>query len=56
MIYYPKVYGTCAGANKAIEAAYKLKKENKDKNTYVYKDMAEDDNKYPLKTAAEFLF
>lgn len=26
MIYYPKIYGTCAGANKAIETAYKLKK------------------------------
>lgn len=39
MIYYPKVYGTCAGANKAIEAAYKLKKENKDKNIYIYKEI-----------------
>ena len=39
MIYYPKVYGTCAGANKAIEAAYKLKRENKDKNIYIYKEI-----------------
>lgn len=39
MIYYPKVYGTCAGANKAIETAYKLKKENKDKNIYIYKEI-----------------
>ena len=30
MIYYPKIYGTCAGANKAIEVAYKLKKEKKE--------------------------
>ena len=39
MIYYPKVYGTCAGANKAIETAYKLKKEKKDKNIYIYKEI-----------------
>lgn len=39
MIYYPKVYGTCAGANKAIETAYKLKKESKDKNIYIYKEI-----------------
>ncbi len=39
MIYYPKVYGTCAGANKAIETAYKLKKENKYKNIYIYKEI-----------------
>lgn len=39
MIYYPKIYGTCAGANKAIEAAYKLKKENTNKNIYIYKEI-----------------
>lgn len=39
MIYYPKIYGTCAGANKAIETAYKLKKEKKDKNIYIYKEI-----------------
>ena len=38
MIYYPKIYGTCAGANKAIEVAYKLKKENTNKNIYIYKE------------------
>lgn len=39
MIYYPKIYGTCAGANKAIETAYKLKKENTNKNIYIYKEI-----------------
>lgn len=39
MIYYPKIYGTCAGANKAIEVAYKLKKENTKKNIYIYKEI-----------------
>lgn len=39
MIYYPKIYGTCAGANKAIETAYKLRKDNKDKNIYIYKEI-----------------
>lgn len=39
MIYYPKIYGTCAGANKAIETAYKLKNEKKDKNIYIYKEI-----------------
>ena len=39
MIYYPKVYGTCAGANKAIEAAYKLKRESKNKNIFIYKEI-----------------
>ena len=39
MIYYPKIYGTCAGANKAIEVAYKLKKENTNKNIYIYKEI-----------------
>lgn len=39
MIYYPKIYGTCTGANKAIEMAYKLKKEFHDKNIYIYKEV-----------------
>ena len=39
MIYYPKIYGTCTGANKAIEMAYKLKNEFKDKNIYIYKEV-----------------
>lgn len=39
MIYYPKTYGTCSGANKAINLAYKLKKENKDKNIVIYKEI-----------------
>ena len=39
MIYYPKIYGTCTGANKAIEVAYKLKKENTNKNIYIYKEI-----------------
>ena len=39
MIYYPKVFGTCAGANKAIEMAFRLRKEFKDKNVYIYKEI-----------------
>jgi 4-hydroxy-3-methylbut-2-enyl diphosphate reductase len=39
MIYYPKTYGTCSGANKAITLAYKLKKDNKDKNIVIYKEI-----------------
>ena len=39
MIYYPKVFGTCAGANKAIEMAFRLKDEFKDKNVYIYKEI-----------------
>ena len=39
MIYYPKMYGTCSGANKAIQMAYKLKDEFKDKNVYIYKEI-----------------
>lgn len=39
MIYFPKTYGTCSGANKAISLAYKLKKENKNKNIYIYKEL-----------------
>ena len=39
MIYYPKIYGTCTGANKAVEMAYKLKNEFKDKNIYIYKEV-----------------
>ena len=37
MIYFPKTYGTCNGANKAISLAYKLNNDNKDKNIYIYK-------------------
>ena len=36
MIYFPKIYGTCGGANKALEMAIKLKEEYKDKNVYIY--------------------
>lgn len=39
MIYFPKTYGTCSGANKAINLAYKLKKEKKDKQIYIYKEL-----------------
>ena len=39
MIYYPKVYGVCAGAYKAIDLAYKLKEKYKDKNIYIYKEV-----------------
>ena len=47
MIYYPKIYGTCAGANKAINLAYKLKKENKNKNIVIYKEILH--NPYVIK-------
>ena len=47
MIYYPKIYGTCSGANKAINLAYKLKKENKDKNIVIYKEILH--NPYVIK-------
>ena len=39
MIYFPKTYGTCNGANKAISLAYKLKNDNKDKNIYIFKEL-----------------
>ena len=39
MIYVPKIYGTCGGANKALEMAIKLKEEYKDKNVYIYKEI-----------------
>ncbi len=39
MIYFPKIYGTCRGANNAINTAIKVKKENKDKNVYIYKEI-----------------
>ena len=39
MIYYPKVYGTCFGALRAIKLAYSLKKEHNDKNIYIYKEI-----------------
>lgn len=39
MIYFPKTYGTCSGANKAISLAYQLKKDNKDKKIYIYKEL-----------------
>ena len=46
MIYFPKTYGTCNGANKAISLAYKLKNENKDKKIYIYKELLH--NKYVI--------
>ncbi len=39
MIYFPKIYGTCSGANNAIDLAIKVKKENKNKNVYIYKEI-----------------
>ena len=39
MIYYPKVYGTCAGANKAIELALDLKKKFNNKKIFIYKEI-----------------
>lgn len=39
MIYYPKIYGVCSGANKAIDYALKLRSENKNKNIYIYKEI-----------------
>lgn len=47
MIFYPKVFGTCAGSNKAINLAIKLKEENKDKNVYIYKEILH--NPYVIK-------
>lgn len=39
MIYYPKVYGVCTGAYKAVDLAYKLNEQFKDKNIYIYKEV-----------------
>ena len=39
MIYYPKIYGTCIGANRAIKIAYKLKDEFKDKHVVIFKEI-----------------
>ena len=39
MIYYPKIYGTCIGANRAINIAYKLKEEFKDKHIVIFKEI-----------------
>lgn len=39
MIYYPKIYGTCVGANRAINIAYKLKDEFKDKHIVIFKEI-----------------
>ena len=39
MIYYPKVYGTCAGANKAIKLALELKDKFNNKKIYIYKEI-----------------
>ena len=39
MIYYPKVYGTCAGANKAIKLALELKEKFNNKKIYIYKEI-----------------
>ena len=37
MIYFPKIYGTCSGANNAINMAIKAKKDNPKKNVFIYK-------------------
>lgn len=39
MIYYPKTFGTCGGANKAINLAYELRCNNLDKNIYIFKEI-----------------
>lgn len=39
MIYYPKTFGTCAGSNNAINMAFKLKDEYKNKKVYIYKEI-----------------
>ena len=39
MIHYPKVYGVCSGAYKAVDLAYKLKETFKNKNIYIYKEV-----------------
>lgn len=39
MIYYPKVYGTCTGANKAIKLALELKDKFNNKKIYIYKEI-----------------
>ena len=43
MIYFPKTFGTCIGANRAIKMAYKLKNEF-NKPIYIYKEILH--NKY----------
>ncbi len=39
MIYFPKHYATCNGSQTAINTAYKLKSEFKDKKIYIYKEI-----------------
>ena len=39
MIYYPKIFGTCGGANKALSIAFKLKDEFPDKKIFIYKEL-----------------
>ncbi|NLC48542.1 MAG: 4-hydroxy-3-methylbut-2-enyl diphosphate reductase, partial [Tenericutes bacterium] len=39
MIYFPKNYGVCGGANKAISMAISLKDKYKNKNVYIYKEI-----------------
>ena len=39
MIYFPKVYGVCSGAYKAVSLAYKLKDTFKDKKVCIYKEV-----------------
>lgn len=39
MIFFPKIYGTCRGANNAINVAIQVKKENKDRNVYIFKEI-----------------
>ena len=43
MIFFPKTFGTCVGANRAIKMAYKLKEEF-NKPIYIYKEILH--NKY----------
>ncbi len=39
MIYYPKIFGTCAGANTAIKLAFDLKEKFKNKRIFIYKEI-----------------
>jgi len=39
MIFYPKIFGTCGGANKALQIAFKLKDEFPNKKIYIYKEI-----------------
>lgn len=39
MIFFPKIFGTCEGANKAIKLALELKEKYKEKTIYIYKEI-----------------